>query len=89
MVSSTPVFIILDPEKSFIVASDASIHSGSAVLLQLASDGLSEFEWALSLGELSQELIFYSGDRSPYSSEVNLASIRKSTRHSILLQFRC
>ena len=40
MASLAPVLIITDPEKPFIVASDASIHSGSAVLLQLGYDGL-------------------------------------------------
>ena len=58
MVSSAPVLMIPDPNRQFIVASDASIHSGSAVLIQCDDQGArhpvaffsrkwtaSEFKW--------------------------------------------
>ena len=59
MIPRAPVLLIPDPEKPFIVASDASIHSGSAVLIQIDERGRrrpvayysrkwtqSEFKWA-------------------------------------------
>ena len=59
MITTAPVLRIPDPNKPFIVASDASIHSGSAVLIQCDEKGIrhpvaywsrkwtsSEFKWA-------------------------------------------
>ena len=59
MITTAPVLCIPDPNKPFIVASDASIHSGSAVLIQCDEKGIrhpvaywsrkwtsSEFKWA-------------------------------------------